>query len=1115
MSAFFKRMGAVLGRVWVWSLLLALSCAALVWFLGPLLAVDDYRIWQGTTARLLTISIVFLLWGLVIALTDTGSATRRQRPPRQQPLKWVEDERRQVSARFKNAVHLLKTSSHYGVHNARWRDDLPWYLLIGEQGSGKTQLLAAAGLPLALDPAQSRPMGSSVHCDWYFAATGVLVDTPGRYLTQPDSLVDAAGWATLLNLLRWRRRVRPLNGVVVTLSVDTLLSINEYDLDHHARRVHSRLQEIQQTLHVDVPIYLVLTQADRLSGFAEFFDLPHAESADSLLGQHLDAHVEDTDTTQVRRAVERLLERLNSELIGRLHQERNVERRGQMLGFPQQVARIGERVNLFAEMAFSSHRYQPINGLRGIFLTCADGRHPRFVQGLFSQAIFAEADLAGLQAEERQRIRWRQGLQAMAVALVIGGVGGLWWHSYAVNHQRLAQLAALVALPPLGSQASDDSTALLALLDTRLAATRVFPRSADVRLVEHVGLYQGELSRPSVEHAYEQALHQQLLRWITAQLDEQVYASLGDRDRLLDNLRAYLMLNVRERREAAWLAQHMARLWSERFAGDLSTQKRLNDHFARLLERPFVGPLNEERVAQAREALRGESLADVVYRVLREQARDLEPLRLAEGNVFAGIAPSVPGFYTKRYLQYFETQGPRLVDTIARDNWVLGEGTDLGHQDLSRLMAQLQQRYFSEYADAWSDVLGRITLQETDSLRQDAEQLMSLTSAQSPLIRLLQQLRENTRLLPGHELLDKAVQHPADVAKAALVAGPVAFADAARRALQQKFEPLHQLLDEQNNPGAELTQALRQLDELHLQLTALNRDSAPEQAAFLRARQRMEGQQDVLGSLRDAAARLPLPVAGWLEGLADESWRHLLEQAYVHVNQRYQSDVRSPYAKAIGRRYPFHANASNDVALHDFQEFFKPRGVMARFYENYLRPFISVDGTRYRLSGLDGQSLPVSRSLLEQLTKTQAIRRGFFTEDTEELSVRFTVAPYSLDPSISRAILRVGDQQLEYRHGPIVPVAFRWPTDADNGRSSLVLEKGTEQRPLGIEKNTGAWSLFRFLDQLQREPASGQNAQVFKADLAGLRVTYLLTSQRTPVPFDVDTWRTFRLPEQL
>jgi type VI secretion system protein ImpL len=94
-------------------------------------------------------------------------------------------------------------------------------------------------------------------------------------------------------------------------------------------------------------------------------------------------------------------------------------------------------------------------------------------------------------------------------------------------------------------------------------------------------------------------------------------------------------------------------------------------------------------------------------------------------------------------------------------------------------------------------------------------------------------------------------------------------------------------------------------------------------------------------------------------------------------------------------------------------------------------------------------------------------------------------------------------------------MAFEWPTDADNGRSSLVLERGAEQRPLGIEKNTGAWSLFRFFDLLQKEPASGRSAQLYKADLAGLRANYLLTSQRTPSPFDMEAWRTFRLPEQL
>jgi type VI secretion system protein ImpL len=125
------------------------------------------------------------------------------------------------------------------------------------------------------------------------------------------------------------------------------------------------------------------------------------------------------------------------------------------------------------------------------------------------------------------------------------------------------------------------------------------------------------------------------------------------------------------------------------------------------------------------------------------------------------------------------------------------------------------------------------------------------------------------------------------------------------------------------------------------------------------------------------------------------------------------------------------------------------------------------------------------------------------------------LAPYSLDQSVRRAILRFGDQQLEYRHGPIVPVAFHWPTDADNGRSSLILERGKDYRPLGIEKDAGVWSLFRFFDLLQKEPASGRNMQIFKAELFGLRANYLLTSQRAPGPFDIDTWRTFRLPEQL
>ena len=1121
MNAFFKDVGTVLRRTWVWSLLLVLAGALLVWFFGPLLAVDEHRFWHGATARLLTVSGLFLLWGLAMVRVGGRRAAPLDPPEHQQRQGQLSAERNQVRGRFKEAVQALKTTQRYAGRSERWRHAVPWYLLIGQPGSGKTALVAAQGLHVPLERDKASAPGATAYCDWYFADDAVLLETAGRYLAQPDPSLDGAGWSTLLGLLRSRRRTRPLNGVVVTLSVETLLGSHSHDLEQHARQVHGRLQDIQQTLHADVPVYLVLTQADRLPGFDEFFDEQQGDDAQDVLGARLVAGTAGTDIAQWREAFEALLHRLANELIPRLHRERNVEHRGRMLDFPRQAAHLGERLSVFVESAFSAHRYQRINGLRGVYLTRAQTRERRaqFVQGLFNRVIFAEADLAGLDTPERQRIHRRQVGLVLAAVLVIGSAAALWGHSYAFNHQRLARLPALSEpLPPL-PLGSDQTLALLTQLDRRLAATQVFPALAEVRWMDRAGLYQGEVSRPLLISAYEASLREQLLPQVASLLEEQVSASLGQRERLLDTLRAYLMLNLRERRDNTWLAAHMAAHWSTRYAGDTSTQARLNAHLGRLLALPFDAALNDDLVAQARQTLRGETLAEVVYRTLREHARDLTPQRLTDGRLFTQPEPPIPGFYSQRYLRYFDKQGPRLVNAIAQDNWVLGEGTDLSAVDLRRLMLELEQRYFSEYADAWSQALGQVRLRDSESLKHGADQLAHLTSAQSALVQLLQQVRENTRLLPTPDRLEAVRERVGELNAAVSDVRVVPFLgntppDTARRALQRRFEPLHALLDEQQNPSAELAQAMRLLDELRLQLTALGRESSPAHAAFKLARQRMDGQQPSLSDLRDAAARLPLPLRGWFDSIADDTWRHLLDEAYGYVNQRYQSEVYGVYAKAIQRRYPFNAHAANDVALGDFQTFFKPSGTMARFYDSYLRSFVSVEGNRYRLRGLDGRNLPVSRGLLAQLTKAQTIRQGFFREEQGEWAVRFTLAPYSLDQAVSRAILRVGDRQLEYRHGPIVPMTFDWPSAAGNGRSSLVLERGA-QRPLGIEKNSGDWSLFRFFDLMQNEPENGTQAHILKADLAGLRVNYLLTSHRTPSPFQMADWRTFRLPEQL
>ncbi|OAB51392.1 type VI secretion system membrane subunit TssM [Pseudomonas thivervalensis] len=1145
MKSLFRKTSACVRQTWVWTLLLVLFVALLVWFAGPFLAVNDYKFWASPTARLLTVSVLLLGWGLGMVFVNGRVGSRvnpRQNGPDQTRALHqgrIDDERREVRSRFKQALTTLRSSSLYSG-----RKDMPWYLLIGPPAAGKTQLLDCSGLEFALNrperSAASNVVGTR-YCDWYFAEHAVLVDTAGRYLTQADNDVDGSAWTLLLELLRKRRRGRPLSGVLVTVPIEDLLQGSEDELTTLARQIRGRLQELQGRLYVDVPIYLVLSKADSVPGFDEFFDSLTREENDQVLGASFSRDLRGNNVTVLRTEFETLLHRLNSQMIMRMHQERDTLRRSRMLDFPHQLGQLGTRLCLLVEQAFSGN----VGTLRGFYLTCASsangtaaptaepGRRSRFIHHLLSRVIFPEADLGDLVQRERRRIHWGQRALYLGALTIVGLCGLLWANGFSTNHERLDSLRTLAQRwdQQQSTQVNaDDWTSMLESLDTRFEASRVFPPSSAVPLYERVGLYQGEAIKAVVKGAYERELQAQLLPKIAQRLEEQVRNSGTDREQLFNSLRAYLMLGLKERRDIAWLKDRVADDGALRYPGNTALQERLNAHFARLLELPFIHVLNEPLVTQTREALRRESLAAVVYRMLNEQASHLPVYRLSQhlgsqGALLVGTDRVIPGFYTREgYDRYFSVQGATLVTELLRDNWVLGEGESLSGMDMRRLMVELEQLYFRDYADHWGEAVGQVALQTINNAGEGAEQLAGLTSAHSPILRLLTQVRENTRIQAAAEQLNDLTQVAGKGAhastKIATVTGKASASltehlpDTAQKSLRRRFEPLHRLIDGEGAPTADLVQALRALDELQLQLSNLARASAPEQAAFELARQRMGGQRDALSNLRSASARLPRPANAWFNVLAEDSWRLVLNDAYRYLNQRYQSELYSFYSKAINKRYPFSAHSASDVALNDFREFFKDQGIIERFFDQYMQPFVSGPAGHYRLRSIDGQGLPMSRAYLDQMGTAQTIRRSFFTDNPTEPQVQFKLEPYTLDPAVSRAEFRFGDQTLEYRHGPILPMAFTWPSDAQNGRTALVLDKMVG-RGVGIEKNTGPWSLFRLFDLMQSEYLTGRDVRVLKADLGGLRANYLLTSQRTPNPFDMSVLRTFRLPVQL
>src|SRR5690554_7779609 len=73
---------------------------------------------------------------------------------------------------------------------------------------------------------------------------------------------------------------------------------------------------------MEVPVYLVLSKADLLLGFDEYFDNLSSDENDQVLGVSFRKDQDGTDLQVVRQQFQDLLQRLNSQVIMRLHQER-------------------------------------------------------------------------------------------------------------------------------------------------------------------------------------------------------------------------------------------------------------------------------------------------------------------------------------------------------------------------------------------------------------------------------------------------------------------------------------------------------------------------------------------------------------------------------------------------------------------------------------------------------------------------------------------------------------------------------------------------------------------------------------------------------------------------
>ncbi|AKJ28865.1 type VI secretion protein [Caldimonas brevitalea] len=749
-----KILGWIFNR-WVMLALGLLALALVIWIVGPLVAIGDLRPLETVWSRALLIALIALfivgkqVWSawrarkasekLVQGFAQQAAATPAAPSAGSQEVAVIE-------GRFKEALETLKKAqlgSRAGVRRNFGRGylyHLPWYIIIGAPGSGKTTALINSGLefPLAdtFGKEAIRGVGGTRNCDWWFTNEAILLDTAGRYTTQDSHQQDdATAWQGFLQLLRRNRPRRPINGVLVTISVSDMLSHAAPERERYAQTVRQRVQELYKQLGVRIPIYLLVTKTDLLPGFIEYFDHLTKEEREQVLGftlpyQDRAPAIEKAALAQTfATEFEALSKRLFEGSLERLEAERDPTRRALIYSFPQQFAAVREVLGEFLGHAFSASQFDEAMILRGVYFTSgtqedspidrimgvlarsfkverralpaqkSTGRS-YFLTRTLKGVIFQESELAGTNMVWERRRAWLQRAAYAVTALFAVGALAAWSISYVNNKNYLSAVEERIPPATKTVQAIDPSTGadvvqLLPALNELRTLAIVEPVTAELHAPAsyRFGLFQGDKVDAGARAAYQRLLTDAMLPKVARRVEDLLRSAQSRNPELMyEALKAYLMLYDTEHYSAAALKDLVLADWEANLPREVNNEQRalLEQHLNVLLDRGMVmSPVPQDKalIEQSRQALQRMSLAQRVYSRLKRVGVDpkLREFKLTEaagpaaGLVFtrasgAPLTKGIPALYTyEGYHQGFLKQ----ADSVARqlfdeEGWVLG-----------------------------------------------------------------------------------------------------------------------------------------------------------------------------------------------------------------------------------------------------------------------------------------------------------------------------------------------------------------------------------------------------------------------------------------------------------
>jgi len=1152
------------------------SLAAVVYFAGPLIAIGDWHPLENAIARDI---VLVLLAASVAGIVGFGLFQRRKAAKEiadgiSSAEQTVNDEP-VLKERMKDALATLKSASG---NKAGYLYDLPWYIIIGPPGAGKTTALVNSGLkfPLArgATPAAVAGVGGTRYCDWWFTEEAVLIDTAGRYTTQDsDAKSDKESWFSFLDLLKKSRPRQPINGVLVAISIEDILTLPRQDLAAHAEAIRRRLLELHERLKVSFPVYALFTKADLVAGFSEYFSYLNEASRRQVWGATFQtADKKKNLIGDIPHEFDLLLERLSDETLDRLQDEPVPQHRVQLFGFAAQMARLKSQIHDFLNQIFEPTRYHVSASLRGFYFTSGTqqgtpidqliGSLMRtfgaeevsagayqgsgksfFLTNLITKVIIGEADWV---STDRVAVR-RALLIKTAVLSLIGlctlGLSVAWLTSYKKNSDLIERTVQVdddyaSAGAPLIKQtliADRDLDKVLPLLHRlRNAPAGYGTLDARVPLSERYGLSQHQRLLSASDAAYHTALERMFRPRLLYRLEEQLNDKLGEPTFVYEALKVYLMVGGQHPPDKALIKSWMQRDWVDNlYPGAANTEGRrlLEEHLAAMFDletgQPPLVELDGRLVRQAQNSLARLSVAQQAYEALKSEARastagDWVATRKGGPDVSvvfeSAAGPSldavrVPAFFTYNgFQQMFIAKLGGLADRMNRDRWVLGDAGQQAAigQQYGALAGDLLNIYSNDFVVTWRAALGNLRLKKLTADKPKYDALRALSAPTSPLRQILESIRDETALTKERPKAANA-SAPTD---ALARPSPALFntQDGSPGAgIEAQFKAFHSPL-EGDSTRRPIDSIVANLNDIAQSLTLMIEN--PQLTA-----QATASLQTQVAALRNNASRMPPPFSDMLRGAAGEFEGSVAASTAGQLLQSLRDQVTPVCQQTVSNRYPFVRGSAQEVPLGDFAKLFSPNGIIDRFFTQFLATYADTSRPDWAWR----KDSPVGRALspdtLKQFQNAAFIRDAFFQTGGSQPVVSLSIKPPRIATPGVDVKTEIAGTVIASQSAPILgssssssPPSGAAPATVQwpGPSTRTAISVNADAGQPSVLERTGPWSLFRMLEAGSLS-AKGETASA-SFIVAGQELNYQISTGSVRNPLNLVVLREFRCP---